>query len=690
MAAPTVVVDVHQSANALPYSLVTMAVAISKNYCIETSSPATFKWTASSSGTNEYYLELAAGGDPSSALTSGTITTARAMMTDATVNKYMHMKPGTLGSLAVYECAWGDNDSLGFDTLYVRIGDSGATDNDPARAPLNQEVVIVWDEGSTGDAYGWQDCTVEWWADLTDSATATALSGYGEDAFTAQFAAMIDPRDDTTEIPLIGSVPTDTQGSPVKGPMLQIPLPAGTYSWKCRVTNASREQTTVDVTFTVNADSRTVATVNSAGGADYTSIAAALTAGETLIEVEGGHTETISVTTNTAADQLIYWTGTGTKPKVSRDTNSRFQMFGDGFGMVGIDMAAESAITRAAFDFMGTGSGCRNSFVANCDVVSGAGIFTTGYEWSSTSSTQASVVQMCAAINCEMQTAVTAYGVQTENDDHACYACGLYGCLIGPSTNESAFRTTGTVTMCVAMYTRFEEDSKDSVRQSYGEGFFWYGCETDGSNRIGETGNNFHKARRARWDSCLLARTATTSGLPSLGFQAGTEDYTVVNCIIKDEAGEKGMAGSSNLNAISDPFPGYQNNDNIRVHHNTFWMTVDSTTAFDAGGETDETYSSGCEAKGNVAAVQSSYTAFENTPLSAWDLADNDTIVGDLDSNYQIDDTSTVTTEPGAYYDYNGYIRGTTSLAGASIDAPAELRSPNSSLERSRDRSRER
>jgi hypothetical protein len=76
---------------------------------------ATYKWTLSGSGTGEYYLELAAGGTPG--LSSPSITLENSVSIDN----------GTLGSLAASEYGYGDNDSLGYDTIYIRLSD----DSDP-------------------------------------------------------------------------------------------------------------------------------------------------------------------------------------------------------------------------------------------------------------------------------------------------------------------------------------------------------------------------------------------------------------------------------------------------------------------------------------------------------------------------------------------------------------------------------
>jgi hypothetical protein len=76
----------------------------------------TYKWTASGAGTNEYYCELDGGGDPS--LSEPTqVNLGGSSATE-----------GTLGSLAAGTWGYGDNDTLGYSTVYVRL--SGGTDPD--------------------------------------------------------------------------------------------------------------------------------------------------------------------------------------------------------------------------------------------------------------------------------------------------------------------------------------------------------------------------------------------------------------------------------------------------------------------------------------------------------------------------------------------------------------------------------
>lgn len=73
-----------------------------------------YQWTVSGSGTDEYYVELAGGGAPGFIATP---PTSNGVYTNSTART-----KGTLGSLAANEWGYGNNDSLGFSTVYVRIG----------------------------------------------------------------------------------------------------------------------------------------------------------------------------------------------------------------------------------------------------------------------------------------------------------------------------------------------------------------------------------------------------------------------------------------------------------------------------------------------------------------------------------------------------------------------------------------
>jgi hypothetical protein len=73
----------------------------------------TYKWTLSASGTNEYYLEAFAGGDPGLAdpdsLQENSITIYKAS--------------AEIGTLGIAQWGYGDNDALGYSTVYIRLTD---------------------------------------------------------------------------------------------------------------------------------------------------------------------------------------------------------------------------------------------------------------------------------------------------------------------------------------------------------------------------------------------------------------------------------------------------------------------------------------------------------------------------------------------------------------------------------------
>lgn len=109
----------------LPYGRIVKAFL--KNY-----NSSDYKWTLSGEGVSEYYCELAAGGDPGIVLRTGS---GRVVFLNGAV-----ATEGSMGSLAAGQWDFGDNDSLGFSTLYVRT--AGSTDPD---AEATNYVQGQWD-----------------------------------------------------------------------------------------------------------------------------------------------------------------------------------------------------------------------------------------------------------------------------------------------------------------------------------------------------------------------------------------------------------------------------------------------------------------------------------------------------------------------------------------------------------------
>jgi len=78
-----------------------------------------YKWTLSGSGTAEYYCEILAGGDPS--ITD--ITLAGGLWINGT-----QASGGTMSTLGPNQWDWGDNDTLGYSTVYYRMSDNSDPD----------------------------------------------------------------------------------------------------------------------------------------------------------------------------------------------------------------------------------------------------------------------------------------------------------------------------------------------------------------------------------------------------------------------------------------------------------------------------------------------------------------------------------------------------------------------------------
>jgi hypothetical protein len=87
------------------------------NYTLTDISTASYAWTLSGSGTSEYYVRTSGGANPS--------------LSDPYIVRLNgdEYPEGSLGSLAAGEWTYGDNDSLGYSTVYVRMPDSTDPDN---------------------------------------------------------------------------------------------------------------------------------------------------------------------------------------------------------------------------------------------------------------------------------------------------------------------------------------------------------------------------------------------------------------------------------------------------------------------------------------------------------------------------------------------------------------------------------
>lgn len=94
---------------------------------IDVTSPL-YAWTASGSGTNEYYLRTAAAGNPGFVAQPANVYINGSNATE-----------GTAGSLTAGQFDYADNDTLGYSTIYVRLSGGGDPDaQDPGHVKFYQ------------------------------------------------------------------------------------------------------------------------------------------------------------------------------------------------------------------------------------------------------------------------------------------------------------------------------------------------------------------------------------------------------------------------------------------------------------------------------------------------------------------------------------------------------------------------
>lgn len=105
-----------------------------------------YQWTLSASGTAEYYCEISGGGDP------GIDESPKIIPLEETGGVLINdtwEEDGTLGSLAQSKWGYGDNDSLGYSTVYVRLSDDTDPDSKAAgyvraQHKFNNITITAW------------------------------------------------------------------------------------------------------------------------------------------------------------------------------------------------------------------------------------------------------------------------------------------------------------------------------------------------------------------------------------------------------------------------------------------------------------------------------------------------------------------------------------------------------------------
>lgn len=663
MAAPTIQLAVNQSSSSQPYQPVTVTASLSREKVT-----AATDWTQSPANTNEYYYSGAS-------LSANTLYKVRAAILSGGVG--IKMREGTVGSLSTFGYGWGDNDSLGADTLYIRMDDS--------LAPAINEVIVSWDESSFGDSNRDCDGKIEWWLDLTDGDTATAVA-----AWDTNLRYTTDQRTGNT-IDMAGSVPTATADSVYQGSCYIACLPAGTLSLKCKFTNGSGETTTATQSITVASDTRTVKTVQASGG-DYTTIAAAIAAAAAnwRIEIEDGHTENASTQIQLDAEG-VHVKALGTASISHTGTQRLLQLRQDHCTIEGVTFTTTQNNGDPAIQVFRPD----NCAVVNCifEAPSSTQKFSDIISMENNNQTTTRygfLLQGCSA------EAWGDYGFGGNVNQGSYLDLMLIGNdftgdltidATGPSANESVFRDVGNFHSQNYLYNKVREMSKDGIRVTQAQHTLVHGNYfLDGVLRIGESGNTRHKAYETRITGNLFVRNAATSGLACISLNAGIDGCTATDNVIQVDTVTTidGISGNASPGSDTTHFAGYRGHTDIHVYHNTIEMKAGNQNAILGTGGTVGTYTIGCEAKENQVLTHAGYAGTEIT-ANAWTVANNDTATGTLnDSFYPSVDPSSATTQTGSFATYYNVVRDTTSFRGATGSEPTAA----AGGERSRDRSR--
>lgn len=149
---------------------------------------ATYIWTVSGSGTNEFYCTLAASTDPS--------------LLDPTFVREdsVKMTLGVLGSLAVNEYAYGDNDVLGFSTIYVRLADSADPDSKAAGWVDYTDATFSLDNGTYQYKITYLNSTTGTRSNENPAAASILIVNQAIDISSIPDGSLVDPQVNYVEI----------------------------------------------------------------------------------------------------------------------------------------------------------------------------------------------------------------------------------------------------------------------------------------------------------------------------------------------------------------------------------------------------------------------------------------------------------------------------------------------------------
>ena len=639
-----------------------------------------FQFTASGSGTNEYYIEALGGGDPTSLFTSNSILNPVFRYErggSPSNNNHMFCVRGTAGTLAVDEFDYADNDALGFNTFYFRLN-SGTTPPDLTSA-------VEWDESTTGDSSDLQDCTIEWRVTSYPVGWSDLASTY----FDFKWQETVDLKTETW---------TSIKTSRIQGTSLSFVCDqAGAYGLEARVTNGSGDQTTTSWSWTVAAETRTSVLVDSGGGGDYTTLSAAITAGEDYILIDDSHTETYATTNGItfahSTPVRIEWNRVGTRPTFYKTTT------------LGVFFQSNSRddLTISGVDFVATGTsnvgssamrwrGCHNVAIMDCRIRAGAAPLTDRIGFFCKVDVNTADDRGNDGVlfwGCGSTTDIYEdYWLSPDNspcsEDHV----HVIGCEIPGSPTEQALRFNKLFSNILVLGCYVGEDGNDSIRVGDCNAASIHSCRLEGTIDCGAFVERPIWVYRLRVSGCLGIRDiGTTAPLGQIVATDNCHDTTFVNCICEME-GDRRAAGSGATDpgalptSGSNPYEGYGGMSNIKVVCCTGIMWVGTTSAFGGASGTYVTDSSivGClihtpagSTWTGAAVTANAFTTANNSAAADWELDADDfsPTVGTFAKPNQ------------AYDDFWGNIRSSTTRIGATEfgrEGP-DLGTPFASLE---------
>ena len=655
MAAPTITKFQQYPSGQLPKLPYIMGAGFAHAKLIDS----TFQWNTSGSGTNEYYLSLSGGGDPTATLTSNSILNPhfRFEQNGATNNNEMvWCDEGTIGSLNTYEFAYGDNDSLGYDTWYVRLP-SGS-------APTISTSVVEWDESTTGDGSDAQDCLFEW--------RCTSHPAGWSDKYRTwtdyKWESTLDWSEETW---------SSTKTSRIQAPSISAVLDAeGAYTFELRVTNVAGDQTTTEFSITVNTETRTGVVVDSGGGGDYTTLKAAIAAGEQLISIAGGHTEVVpsGAGVNWAGldNVSVEWDGTGGAPVFTKTASAgRFINLVTVYGCMfyGLDFKATGTSNTATEVF--TIGRSRNIAIVGCNILPGTtpstdkiGFFIKLSGVSESEINSGLLVQGCGSASNAYEDywfSVNSYPVPLSHTH-------VVGCYVPNSPTEQPMRFNVLHPNIAIIGSYIDSELGDSLRIGDCNMAWVHGNKITGTVNIGSFVARPIRPYRVRVSANYGLRDEPSIPLGQFINSDNGKDTTWVNCIanMENEAVGAGSGASNPGESVttSNPFLGYAGISGNKVVNCT---VIKHTGVVDAYTGAAGTYVTDNIIKGCIVHTPSDST-WSGT---SYDLNDYTAENNDSADDYEltadfIPTGATALTKYGeAYDDFWGNVRSSTTVRGA-------------------------